>query len=154
MEPIAEPLEKLVPHRGKMLLLSKILSCEEKNNSLLASVDISRSSFFYDDTLNGVPVWVGFEYMAQAIAALNGKNDLAKEQEPGFGFILSVSNFIANTPCFKQNSTLLVYVEETFEFDNIFMFNCTIKQDEEELAKASISAVKIKDVSEVKYEGY
>jgi predicted hotdog family 3-hydroxylacyl-ACP dehydratase len=146
MELIAEPLEKLVPHRGKMLLLSKILSCEEENNSLLANVDISQSSFFYDDKLNGVPVWVGFEYMAQAIAALNGKNDLAKGQEPGFGFILSVSNFIANTPCFKQNSTILVYVKEEFQMDNMFMFNCSIKQNEEELASASISAVKIKDV--------
>ena len=152
MEPIEEPLEKLVPHRGKMLLLSKVLSCEEKSNSLLASVDISQSSFFYDDKLNGVPVWVGFEYMAQAIAALNGKNDLLKGQEPGFGFILSVSNFIACTPCFKPNSTILIYVEETLEMDNMFMFNCSIKQGEEELAKASISAVKIRDISEVKYE--
>jgi len=148
-----EPLEKLVPHRGKMLLLSKILSFEEKNNSLWASVDISQNSFFYDNTLNGVPVWIGFEYMAQAIAALNGKSDLAKGQEPGFGFILSVSNFIANVPCFKPNSTILVYVEETLKMDNIFMFNCSIKQDEKELAKASLSAAKIKDVSEVKYEG-
>jgi len=152
MEPITEPLEKLVPHRGKMLLLSKILSFEEKNCSLLASVDISQSSFFYDDKLNGVPVWVGFEYMAQAIAALNGKNDLAKGQEPGFGFILSVSNFIACTPCFKPNSTILIYVEETFELDKMFVFNCSIKQGEEELVSASISAVKIKDISEVKYE--
>jgi len=148
-----EPLEKLVPHRGKMLLLSKILSFDEKNYSLWASVDISHNSFFYDDTLNGVPVWVGFEYMAQAIAALNGKSDLAKGQEPGFGFILSVSNFIASTPCFKPNSTILVYVEEAFEMDKIFMFNCSIKQGEEELVKASLSAVKIKDISEVKYEG-
>ena len=152
MEPIAESLEKLVPHRGKMLLLSKVLSFEEGNNSLLASVDISQSSFFYDDKLNGVPVWVGFEYMAQAIAALNGKNDLAKGQEPGFGFILSVSNFIACTLCFKPNSTVLIYVEKEFEMDNMVVFNCSIKQGEEELAKASISAVKIKDVSEVKYE--
>jgi len=152
MEPIAEPLEKLVPHRGKMLLLSKVLSFEESNNSLLASVDISHSSFFYDDKLNGVPVWVGFEYMAQAIAALNGKNDLAKGQEPGFGFILSVSNFIACTFCFKPNSTILIYVEKEFELDNMVVFNCSIKQSEEELVKASISAVKIKDVSEVKHE--
>jgi len=152
MEPIAEPLEKLVPHRGKMLLLSKAISCEEKNNSLLASVDISQSSFFYDDKLNGVPVWIGFEYMAQAIAALNGKSDLAKGQEPGFGFILSVSNFIANTSCFKTNSTILIYVKEELELNNMVVFNCSIKQGEEELAKAFISAVKIKDISEVKYE--
>jgi len=153
MKPITEPLGKLVPHRGKMLLLSKLISCEEKTNSLLASVDISQSSFFYDEKLNGVPVWIGFEYMAQAIAAINGKNDLAKGQEPGFGFILSVSNYIACTSCFKPNSTILIYVEETFEMDNMFMFNCSIKQGEEELAKASISAVKIRDISEVKHEG-
>ncbi|MCL1956720.1 MAG: hypothetical protein FWF63_05310 [Fibromonadales bacterium] len=152
MEPITEPLEKLVPHRGKMLLLSKVLSFEEKNNSLLASVDISQNSFFYDDKLNGVPVWIGFEYMAQAIAALNGKNDLAKGQESGFGFILSVSNFIANTFCFKPNSTILIYVEIEFELNNMVVFNCSIKQGEEELVKASISAVKIKNISEVKYE--
>jgi len=150
MEPVEEPLEQIVPHRGKMLLLSKVLSFDAKNNSLLASVDISQNSFFYDDKLNGVPVWVGFEYMAQAIAALNGKSDLAKGLKLGFGFILSVSNFIANVSCFKPNSTILIYVEKEFYMDNMFRFNCSIKQGEEELAKASLSTVKIKDISEIK----
>ena len=147
MEQIAEPLEKLVPHRGKMLLLSEALYFEEKNSSLLAKVNISKDSFFYDEKLNGVPAWIGFEYMAQAIAALNGKKELASGQDPGFGFILSVSNFIANTPCFKPDSVIFIYVEEALRLDNMFVFNCSIKQNEEELAKASMNVVKINDAS-------
>jgi len=149
MEPLAEPIEKLLPHRGKMLLLSRTISYDASNSSLLAEVDISQNSFFYDNALEGVPVWIGFEYMAQAIAALGGKSDLAKGLVPGFGFILSVSNFIASTLCFKPNSTILIYVEKEFELNNMVVFNCSIKQGEEELAKASISSVRIKDISEV-----
>jgi|TergutMp193P3_1026864.scaffolds.fasta_scaffold00478_14 predicted hotdog family 3-hydroxylacyl-ACP dehydratase len=152
MEPIAEPLEKLIPHRGKMSLLSRVLSYDMNENSLLAEVDILQSSFFYDDSLKGVPVWVGFEYMAQSIAALSGKSDLAKGLIPGFGFILSVSNFIANVPCFELNSTILIYVKEVLVLDNMFLFDCSIKHGSAELAKATMSTVKIRDVSEVKNE--
>jgi predicted hotdog family 3-hydroxylacyl-ACP dehydratase len=152
MELITESLEKLIPHRGKMLLLSRVLSYDASENSLLAEVDILQNSFFYDDNFKGVPVWIGFEYMAQAIAALSGKNDLANGQMPGFGFILSVSNFVANVPYFKLNSTILVHIKKALVLDKMFLFDCSIKQGNTELAKATISTVKIKDVSEVKYE--
>jgi len=152
MQPITESLEQLIPHRGKMSLLSRVLSYDANENSLLAEVDILQNSFFYDGNLKGVPVWIGFEYMAQAIAALSGKNDLAKGQIPGFGFILSISNFIANVPHFELNSTISIYVKETLTLDNMFLFDCSIKHSSTELAKATISTVKIKDVSEVKNE--
>jgi len=149
MEPLMEPMEKLLPHRGKMLLLSRTISYDTSDNSLLAEVDISQDSFFYDNTLGGVPVWVGFEYMAQAIAALSGKNDLMKGHVPGFGFILSVSNFVANVSCFELNSTVSIYVIETLAMNNMFLFNCSIKRGDMELAKASVSCFKVNDISEV-----
>jgi predicted hotdog family 3-hydroxylacyl-ACP dehydratase len=115
----------------------------------LAEVDISQNSFFYDNALKGVPVWIGFEYMAQAIAALSGKNDLTKGLTPGLGFILSVSNFIANVSCFELNSTVLIYVKEMLAMDNMFLFNCSIKRGDAELVNASVSCLKVNDISEV-----
>jgi predicted hotdog family 3-hydroxylacyl-ACP dehydratase len=149
MELLTEPMEKLLPHRGKMLLLSRTISYDTSDNSLLAEVDISQNSFFYDNSLKGVPVWIGFEYMAQAIAALSGKNDLSKGQVPGLGFILSVSNFIANVSCFELNSTVSIYVSEALAMDNMFLFNCSIRRGDAELVKASVSCLKINDISEV-----
>jgi len=143
MEKITEPLEALVPHRGKMLLLSRAVSYDAGESSLLAEVDILPSSFFYDDNMKGVPVWIGFEYMAQAIAALSGKNDLANGLPPGFGFILSVSNFVAEVPCFKVNTTISVHIKEELTMDNIFLFKCSIKQDGAELAKATLNTIKM-----------
>ncbi|MCL2283736.1 MAG: hypothetical protein FWC26_10530 [Fibromonadales bacterium] len=143
MENITEPLEALVPHRGKMLLLSRAISYDASESSLLAEVDILPSSFFYDENMKGVPVWVGFEYMAQAIAALSGKSDLANGQVPGFGFILSVSNFVAEVPSFKVNTTVSVYVKEELAMDNVFLFKCSIKQDGAELAKATLNTIKM-----------
>jgi len=99
--------------------------------------------------LGGVPVWIGFEYMAQAIAALSGKSDLAKGLAPGFGFILSVSNFIANVSCFELNSTISIYINEILTMDKMFLFNCSIKRGDMELTKASVSCLKVNDISEV-----
>ena len=59
---------ELLPHDPPMVLIDKVLSYDE--NSLVAEVAIRPDSAFCG--ANGVPGWVGIEYMAQAIAAHAG----------------------------------------------------------------------------------
>ncbi len=59
-----------------MLLLSRIIRCEVQ--SIEAEVDIDATSPFADGE-QGVPRWVGIEFMAQAVGALDG----AKEKQVG-----------------------------------------------------------------------
>ena len=73
MELAEIPVKELLPHDPPMVLLDRVTSYDE--STLTAEVDISTESMFCGD--DGVPGWVGVEYMAQAVAAQN-----LAQQEP------------------------------------------------------------------------
>ena len=64
----APAVESLVPHRGTMSLLDRVLAVDEEQ--ALAEVDVGPASLFAQ--ADGVPAWVGIEYMAQTVAAWAG----------------------------------------------------------------------------------
>ena len=61
-------VDALVPHAGSMSLLDEITGFGEE--WLSAAVNITATSTFADE--QGVPAWIGIEYMAQCIAAFSG----------------------------------------------------------------------------------
>jgi len=141
-----EPIEKLIPHTGKMKLLSRVKTIDTNERSLCAEVDIAPSSFFYEHAMNGVPVWIGFEYMAQSIAALSGKWDLEHGTEPKMGFILSVKDFNAKTNCFSEGTTISIFVKELLRLDPVVSFECSIALNETILATAMLNTIKIESI--------
>ena len=74
----------LVPHSGRMSLLTSITDHDE--DSLSAQVVITQDSMFADS--QGVPSWVGLEYMAQAIGAFAGLQERLKGESPKLGFFI------------------------------------------------------------------
>jgi predicted hotdog family 3-hydroxylacyl-ACP dehydratase len=76
---------EVVPHSGGMILIDEII--DYNDNSLLASVTITDSSLFVDGT-NGVPGWVGMEYMSQAVAAWAGTQAKIHNEPIKMGFLL------------------------------------------------------------------
>jgi len=66
-----EELQTLIPHKGKMLLLSRVIEYDIEH-SVRAEYDITRNCLFYDPVLDGVPSWAGFEFIAQAVSVLTG----------------------------------------------------------------------------------
>jgi predicted hotdog family 3-hydroxylacyl-ACP dehydratase len=64
------PVEELVPHSPPMVLLDRILQYDDI--LLTAGITISATSMFYESAIDGVPAWIGIEYMAQAISAFSG----------------------------------------------------------------------------------
>ena len=64
MELAEIPVEELLPHDPPMVLLDRVTSYDE--STLTAEVDIRPGSMLCGD--DGVPGWVGIEYMAQAAA--------------------------------------------------------------------------------------
>jgi ApeP dehydratase len=62
------PIADLVPHKGPMCLLDRLIEVEEER--LVAEVMVSDSSLFSRGGTVGA--WVGIEYMAQAVAAWAG----------------------------------------------------------------------------------
>ncbi len=63
------PVADLVPHRGTMSWLDRILSVDTER--VVAEADIAEDSLFLRD--GQLAAWIGIEYMAQAIAAWAGQ---------------------------------------------------------------------------------
>ena len=115
---------ELVPHSGKMSLLTAIVGYGE--DWLQAEVLITSDSMFADD--HGVPAWIGLEYMAHAIAAYGGLQERLKGGLPKIGFLLGSRKYLCDTNYFSVGQRLLLEVHLEMEAENgLNVFNCELK---------------------------
>jgi predicted hotdog family 3-hydroxylacyl-ACP dehydratase len=140
-----ESIMQIVPHSGKMSLLDRVIDYDFEKLEIHTEVDIVPGSMFFDKDLGGIPVWIGFEYMAQSISALSGLYGKTKGQEPKIGFIMSVNNFTANTPLFPENSIAKIFVKQTMRMDNVVTFDGNISLDGNIVATAVINTIEMDD---------
>lgn len=104
----------LVPHSGTMSLLSRITAYGE--DWLEAEVDIHADSLFAE--VDGVPAWVGLEYLAQAIAAYAGLQERKKDATPKIGFLLGTRRYEVSKPFFASGLTLTIRVQREMVAEN------------------------------------
>lgn len=116
-------ISEIVPHKGRMLLLDRILSVDTEKRCLSSQVTIGQQDTFFDTDLGGVPTYVGFEYMAQSISALSALT--ARSQVPRPGVILSVSNLACHREVFREAELVTIQVEETCVVGDLFTFDCS-----------------------------
>lgn len=116
-------LETLIPHRGKMMLLSRVNEYDLKEGTLCAEYHISEDCLFYDPRSGGVPSWVGFEFLAQAISAYSGIRNREMGIKPKMGFILSVPFMRMEIPVYKSGARLLLNVVEKDRTGLIYSFD-------------------------------
>jgi predicted hotdog family 3-hydroxylacyl-ACP dehydratase len=137
-----ESLKNCVPHQGLMALLTRVVQYDFARNTLASEVDIKDSDLFFDHDRNGVPSWVGFEYMAQSIAALSGiKRRFSLDEEPRIGFIMGVRNFKSRSAVFAPGRRLRVEVRQIFRDGDVASFECRIEENGTEEASAIINAI-------------
>jgi len=139
-----EELQTIIPHKGKMLLLNRVTGYDIEN-SIRAEYSITGDCLFYDPVLDGVPAWVGFEFMAQAISALTGIRKRAKGEEPTFGFILSIPSMRMEIPVFKNGSLLEVRLKETDCTDMIYTFQGAVFLKDEKVMEGSLMVMEVSD---------
>lgn len=60
------PIEQLLPHRGNMLLLARMLAADDETATCEAIPD---AQAWYAETDGAMPAWIGIELMAQTMAA-------------------------------------------------------------------------------------
>jgi predicted hotdog family 3-hydroxylacyl-ACP dehydratase len=116
----------IVPHKGKMLLLSRIIGYNLEEQTLCAEYDITENCIFYNPAIGGVPAWVGFEFLGQAISALSGLRGHMSGDEPKIGYILSVSSMQIDIHFFKAGNTVQINVKESGRMDQVYNFEGTI----------------------------
>lgn len=121
-----EELRAIIPHRGKMVLLSRVTAYNKKEYSLSAEYDIGPDCLFYDPPLQGVPSWVGVECMAQGISALSGIISRDEGKEPRPGFILSISQLKLAVPLLRSGTVIQIQVQEDCRINGVFTYDCQI----------------------------
>ena len=115
---------ELVPHSGKMSLLDNIV--EYRDGWLRAEVSITADSMFADK--QGVPAWIGLEYMAQAVGAYAGWQERLKGGPPKLGFLLGTRKYLCSTDYFAIGKKLIVIVQLEMEAANgLNVFQCVLQ---------------------------
>lgn len=115
---------ELVPHSGKMSLLDNIV--EYRDGWLRAEVSITADSMFADK--QGVPAWIGLEYMAQAVGAYAGWQERLKGGPPKLGFLLGTRKYLCSTDYFAIGTKLIVIVQLEMEAANgLNVFQCVLQ---------------------------
>jgi len=122
------PMEKndllsILPHRGKMLLLSRVMNYNLEELTIEAEYHITEDCLFYDPAAGGVPSWVGVECIAQTAAALSGIRIRENGDPPKIGFILGISQVRAGFPFFSIGSILTIRVRQIERLDSLYIFD-------------------------------
>ena len=147
-----DELETLLPHKGKMFLLSRVTQHDVFEHTITSEYDITPDCIFYEETLDGVPSWAGFEFMAQGISALTGITNKTLGRKPRPGFLLSVVDFMASVPLLKNGTTIKMNVKEDYRADDVYRYNCALyahRGDAEPAATAKNTVMETDDVREL-----
>ena len=118
-----DELETIIPHRGKMLLLSRVNGYNLIERTISAEHNVTEDCIFYDANIGGIPSWVAFEFMAQAISSLSGMRDRELGIKPRIGFILSILSMRMEIPVFELGSRVDIHVRQEDRTDFIYTFN-------------------------------
>lgn len=132
------PLEAYLPHRGRMLLLDRVL--EAGPGRMLCAVSLRADSPFCRD--GRVPAYIGIEYMAQATGALVGWQSMTRGQPVRVGFLISVRKYSSRVNHFSAGTTLRVESLETLRDEEFGSMMCSIYNSDDELpiVKAQLNA--------------
>lgn len=136
------PIAEVVPHAGAMLFLDDLLSHDE--DGVIAEGGVDARHLFAD--AEGVPAWVGIEFMAQAIAAWAGCRARARGEPVRIGFLLGTRRYECRRQYFAFGTRLRVEVRrEIFGDNGLGMFVCRLFEAGEEIACANLSVFEPRD---------
>lgn len=130
------PIEELIPHRGTMLLLDRVISFE--NASTTAEYTPHDDAWYADDQGN-MPAWIGIELMAQTVASHVGLLKRHEDAPPKQGALLGTRSYRSSVPFFAANEALHIHVIMVYrDPGGLGAYDCSITHGDEELATATI----------------
>lgn len=134
--PLSLQVADLVPHRGAMSWLDRVLSVDTER--VVAEADIGEDSLF----LRGgqLDVWTGIEYMAQAVAAWAGHRARSEGRAVALGFLVGTRRYDVHRQFFRPGDCLRIEASCELMADNgLGMFACRILVGGELAASANLS---------------
>jgi predicted hotdog family 3-hydroxylacyl-ACP dehydratase len=108
------PIDGLLPQRGTMKLLDRVVSFTEQTLVAEARVD---AAAWYADAAGAMPAWIGIELMAQAIAAHVALRLRIERRPAQPGVLLGARRYDVGVQSFARDGVLQVEVRETIKVD-------------------------------------
>ena len=137
------PIEVLVPHRGTMLWLERVVRAED---DVVEAIAMPREGAWYVEGGEGMPAWLGLELMAQAVAAHAGLRGWRAGQPPKPGVLLGCRLYEARVPSFLPGGELRVTARLSYRDDSGFgAYDCTIADERGALASATLKVFEPED---------
>jgi predicted hotdog family 3-hydroxylacyl-ACP dehydratase len=139
------PIAELVPHRGPMLLVDRLL--EDDLESVRVEATVKPGQLFLAD--GGLPAWVGIELMAQTIAAWAGARAKERGEPVRLGFLLGSRRYEVTEPVFPVGTRLEIEARQEFVAENgLAVFSCRISRAGGVVATAQLNVFRPSDVDE------
>ncbi|MGS0677370.1 ApeP family dehydratase [Shewanella sp. 0m-4] len=135
---------EFIPHRQPMILINQLLN--HSHDSLLTQTDISANSPYFDSHLNGVPNYVGIEYMAQSIAALAGVEAHLRDDIIRVGFLLGSRKLKMHISQFDAGQSYQTRVTRLYQEESgLAVFDCQILHKQVVVAEANVNVFQPQD---------
>lgn len=139
-------MSQLLPHEGRMLLLDELI---ERSDDGIVTALLIRPDSVLCDGVNGVPAWVGMEYMAQTACAYSGVDEARAGKQPSISLLLGTRSYQAQVPLFPLGTRLLVTARLLMrDDDDLVVFQCSIHDaaTNRQLAVGDIKAIRPTDI--------
>jgi predicted hotdog family 3-hydroxylacyl-ACP dehydratase len=137
-------VDDLVPHRGPMSLLDSIDDYGE--DWLRATVTPRTGARFA--TADGVPTWVGIEYMAQAASAFGGIEQVQRGGRPSIGLLIGARYYRCVQDYFSFGTPLAVLVRIAMrDAEDFAAYDCRILVADREIAECTLKAYRPRDLA-------
>jgi predicted hotdog family 3-hydroxylacyl-ACP dehydratase len=138
------PIEQLLPHRPPMILIDRLIEATDTGGT--CEVTIGPQTLLLEP--QGVPAFVGLEYMAQAVAAYGGYKSYLAGEPIAIGFLLGTPHMQTYCQFFDWGQTLQIQVTHVWGEHELMQFHCTIQdaQTRKLLQQAELNVFKPQDL--------
>jgi predicted hotdog family 3-hydroxylacyl-ACP dehydratase len=139
-------VDELVPHRDSMCLLDSI--DDYGADWLRASVVTRRSSVFAQD--EGIPTWLGIEYMAQAASAFAGIEQAQRGSSPSIGLLIGSRYYRAMRTFIPFDTRLDVLATLAMrDAEDFAAYECSVSGAGATIAQCTLKAYRPRELSQL-----
>ncbi|RLV60534.1 thioester dehydrase [Parashewanella curva] len=137
-------VQELLPHRRPMVLIDEIISYDQDH--LISQIHVTENSPYFDESIMGVPNYVGIEYMAQTIAAFGGVEAKKQHCPIQIGFLLGTRKLTFAIPHFLLAKSYQTKVKRLYQEDSgLAVFDCKIFYQDQVVASANVNVFQPSD---------
>jgi predicted hotdog family 3-hydroxylacyl-ACP dehydratase len=136
-------LEALLPHRGSMLLVDRVI--ERRSNGVVCEATPKRQWPFAENS--GVPSLLGLELMAQCVGVHVGFLRQEAKEPVRIGFLLGTRHYQCDVAHFTFGQALMLSCAHELSTDaGLAAFVCHLHVDGQQVAQATLNLFQPPDV--------